>query len=90
MLRLGRTKLGLAGAAVALLAGGIIVYSRWDRGHAPPAALQPVPVIAATVQQHDVPIILTGLGTVTALNTATIIIAVLPLIQVAPRAHVTI
>jgi membrane fusion protein, multidrug efflux system len=72
MLRLGRTKLGLAGAAVALLAGGIIVYSRWDRGHAPPAALQPVPVIAATVQQHDVPIILTGLGTVTALNTATI------------------
>jgi multidrug efflux system membrane fusion protein len=36
------------------------------------AALQPVPVIAATVQQHDVPIVLTGLGTVTALNTATI------------------
>ena len=32
----------------------------------------PVPVIATTVQQHDFPIVLTGLGTVTALNTATI------------------
>jgi multidrug efflux system membrane fusion protein len=32
----------------------------------------PVPVIATTVQQHDFPIVLTGLGTVTALNTATV------------------
>ena len=38
----------------------------------PAAAQQPVPVIATTVQQHDVPIMLTGLGTVTALNTATV------------------
>jgi multidrug efflux system membrane fusion protein len=67
------TKFGLGGAAVALLAAGIVVYSRSDRGEAPAAAAQqPVPVIAATVQQHDVPIILTGLGTVTALNTATV------------------
>jgi multidrug efflux system membrane fusion protein len=67
------TKFGLAGAAIALLATGIVVYSRSDRGEAPAtAAQQPVPVIAATVQQHDVPIILTGLGTVTALNTATV------------------
>jgi multidrug efflux system membrane fusion protein len=32
----------------------------------------PVPVIATTVQQHDFPIVLTGIGTVTALNTATV------------------
>jgi len=67
------TKLGLTVAAVALLAGGIVLYSRRDRDQeavsAPP---QPIPVIATTVQQHDVPIILTGLGTVTALNTATV------------------
>jgi len=35
----------------------------------PPA---PVPVIAATVQQRDFPIVLTGVGNVTALNTATV------------------
>jgi membrane fusion protein, multidrug efflux system len=67
------TKIGFAGIAIAFLAVGIVIYSRFDRGHAPEAAaLQPVPVIATAVQQHDVPIILTGLGTVTALNTATI------------------
>src|SRR6202035_5912821 len=32
----------------------------------------PVPVIAATVQQQNFPIVLTGIGNVTALNTATI------------------
>ncbi len=67
------TKLGLASIAVALLAGGIIAYLRSDRDQAPAAAApQPVPVIATTVQLHDVPIVLTGLGTVTALNTATV------------------
>jgi len=72
-MRHGWTKFGLTGAAIALLAAGIVVYSRSDRDQPPAAAaLQPVPVIAATVQQHDVPIILTGLGTVTALNTATV------------------
>jgi len=41
----------------------------------PPPALQPppsVPVVTAPVQQGDVPIILSGLGTVQALNTAVI------------------
>jgi multidrug efflux system membrane fusion protein len=33
---------------------------------------QPIPVIAATVQKRDVPIVLTGLGVVTPLNTATV------------------
>ena len=60
---------GLAVAAVALLAGGIVLYSRQDRDQAAaPAAPQPIPVIATTVQQHEAPIVLTGLGTVTALN----------------------
>jgi len=65
--------MGLAGAAVLLLAGGIVLYSRRDRDQpAAPAAPQPIPVIATTVEPHDVPITLIGLGTVTALNTATI------------------
>jgi membrane fusion protein, multidrug efflux system len=69
-MRGGWTK--VAGAAIVALAAGTVVYFRSDRDQAAPAAaaVQPVPVIATTVQQHDVPIILTGLGTVTALNTA--------------------
>ncbi len=51
----------------------IFIYSRSDRDHSTEApAIQPVPVIATTVQQHDVPIVLSGLGTVEALNTASI------------------
>ena len=38
-------------------------------GVAPP---QPVPVTATTVQQREVPIVLCGLGTVTALNKVTV------------------
>ena len=69
----GSTKIGLAGITIALLAVGIVIYSRSERDQAPDAAaLQPIPVIATTVQQRDMPIILTGLGTVTALNTATV------------------
>ncbi|MET1027823.1 MAG: efflux RND transporter periplasmic adaptor subunit [Dongiaceae bacterium] len=57
---------------LALLAGGATLYLRRDP--APQAALPPppVPVIATAVSQRDVQIYLTGLGTVTALNTATI------------------
>jgi membrane fusion protein, multidrug efflux system len=66
------TKFALAGAATALLAVAIFVYSRPEQKRLHEADLQPVPVIAARVQQRDVPIILTGLGTVTALNTATV------------------
>ena len=69
----GWTKVGLTGAAIVVLAVGIFVYARSDRAHRADApAVEPIPVIATNVQQHDVPIILTGLGTVTALNTATI------------------
>src|ERR1700730_5382751 len=66
-------KFAFVGAAIVLLAAGLITSWRPGRKEPPAAAApQPVPVIAATVQQHDVPIILTGLGTVTALNTATV------------------
>jgi multidrug efflux system membrane fusion protein len=41
-------------------------------GAATPAPALAVPVIATTVQQRDFPIVLTGIGTVTALNTATV------------------
>ena len=69
----GWTKIGLAGVAIIVLAVGIVIYARSDRAHPVDApAVEPIPVIATTVQRHDVPIILTGLGTVTALNTATI------------------
>jgi multidrug efflux system membrane fusion protein len=73
MMRHGWPKFVLTTLAVALVAGGIVLYSRLGRDQAPASApLQPVPVIATTVQEHDVPIVLTGLGTVTALNTAAV------------------
>jgi membrane fusion protein, multidrug efflux system len=67
------TKFALSGVALAILIAGVVVYSRTDRDRAPTAAgVVPIPVIATTVQTSDVPIVLTGLGTVTALNTATL------------------
>jgi len=38
----------------------------------PPPAIPPVPVVAGTVDQHDVPIYLTGVGTVIAYNTVVV------------------
>jgi multidrug efflux system membrane fusion protein len=68
-----RVKLGILCAVVVLLGGGLATYFRPAQKQAPAAApISPVPVIAAPVQQRDVPIVLTGLGTVTALNKATI------------------
>jgi membrane fusion protein, multidrug efflux system len=43
-----------------------------DRPASAPAPISPVPVVTALVQQHDEPIVLSGLGTVQALNTASI------------------
>ncbi len=67
-------KLAISLAAVALVAGGATIYFRHVEGRAPvaPPRPPPVPVIATTVEQHDFPIVLTGIGTVTALNTATV------------------
>jgi membrane fusion protein, multidrug efflux system len=67
-------KLVLAVVTVALLGGGAAIYFRHGADRAPAATPSPppVPVIAATVLQRDFPIALTGIGTVTALNTATV------------------
>jgi multidrug efflux system membrane fusion protein len=59
---------------IAVASGGYLGWQHFAHG---PSAVKPeppppVPVIAATVQQHDFPIVLTGIGTVTALNTATV------------------
>jgi membrane fusion protein, multidrug efflux system len=58
---------------IAVVAAGYAV-SRHSAGspHVMPAPPAPVPVIAATVQQQNFPIVLTGIGNVTALNSATI------------------
>ena len=73
MMRRGWTILALALAVAALLATGVVFYLRRDRDEAPAfAPPQRVPVIATTVQERDVTIVLTGLGTVTALNTAAV------------------
>ena len=68
------TKLLIAVVTVALLGGGLTVYLRQFEERVPVAtpALPPVPVIATTVKQRDFPIVLTGVGTVSALNTATV------------------
>jgi membrane fusion protein, multidrug efflux system len=95
MMRRGWTTFGLTGAAVALLAAGVVFYLRRDRDQAQASApLQPIPVIATTVQQHDVPIILTGLGTVAPLNTAAVrsqitglLVSVDLLAQIDPRTY---
>lgn len=64
--------------AAAIGAGAYLVHLRDGRTDHVPAAAQAkaatpaVPVTAAKVLQHDVPIVLEGLGTVTPINTATI------------------
>src|SRR5271155_602434 len=72
MMRRGWTKFVLTAAAVALVTGGIVLYSRRDRDQLPAAPASPVPVVTAQVQQLDAPIVLSGLGTVAALNMASI------------------
>jgi membrane fusion protein, multidrug efflux system len=68
-----RLKLGLSCAAIAIIAVVLFEYSRSERQKPnDPAQPAAVPVIATTVQKHAVPIVLDGIGTVTALNTAVI------------------
>jgi multidrug efflux system membrane fusion protein len=71
MMRRG-SKFALTAVAVALVMGGIVLYSRRDRDHLPTAPASPVPVVTALVQQHDEPIVLSGIGSVQALNMASI------------------
>jgi multidrug efflux system membrane fusion protein len=57
---------------LAAAAFAVIHWRSADQPGSAPAAASPVPVVTAQVQQHDEPIVLSGLGTVEALNTASI------------------
>src|SRR6266513_328047 len=64
-------------AGLVMIVVATAAYLGWQHlahspGAAPPAPAPAVPVIATTVQQHDFPIVLAGIGTVTALNTAAV------------------
>ncbi len=61
----------VAALLIVVLAGGGFAYmhgSAPEKSAAPPAS-PPVPIVAGVVAQHDVPIYLTGVGTVVAYNT---------------------
>jgi multidrug efflux system membrane fusion protein len=65
-----KTLLGLV-----VLAAAAFAFIHWrsaDQPASAPAAASPVPVVTAQVQRHDEPIVLSGLGIVLALNTASI------------------
>jgi membrane fusion protein, multidrug efflux system len=60
--------------ALGVLGGGLSLYLAKGKQRSDPesAVAASVPVIAAKVEVRDFPIVLTGIGTVTALNTATV------------------
>lgn len=62
-------------------AGAALAVWRFQAPAPAPASPPPVPVVTAPVQQGDVPVVLSGLGTVQALNTATIRSQVTGLLQ---------
>src|ERR1700704_3830422 len=57
--------------AILAIGGGLALTHTGpvERPAPPPAAAPPVPIVAGVVTQHDVPIYLTGVGTVIAYNT---------------------
>jgi multidrug efflux system membrane fusion protein len=58
---------------IAIVAGGYAVSRHFARSpHIAPGSPAPVPVIATTVEKQSFPIVLTGIGNVTALNSATV------------------
>jgi membrane fusion protein, multidrug efflux system len=60
--------------AVAGIGGGLALTHTgpFKQPAPPPAATPPVPIVAGVVAQHDVPIYLTGVGTVIAYNTVVV------------------
>lgn len=63
----------LAVGVVVILAGGVLAFNSGSTSKVSAAApASPVPIVAGVVAQHDVPIYLTGIGTVIAYNTAII------------------
>jgi membrane fusion protein, multidrug efflux system len=65
-------KSALGVVAVAAAAFAVIHWRSADQPASAPATASPVPVVTAQVQQHDEPIVLSGIGTVQALNMASI------------------
>ena len=62
----------IASVAALVAAGGFFYFAHvqpLEEAAAKPAPPAPVPVVAATVAQHDVPVYLVGVGTVIAYNT---------------------
>lgn len=59
-------------AAVAAAGAGFFYHRAHLEAKTAPAAVPPVPVVADVVRQHDVPIYLTGVGTVIAYNTVVV------------------
>src|ERR1700741_1278822 len=60
------------GLLTAVIAGGLLYSAHanlFQKAKAAPEQPAPAPVVASTVTQHDVPIYLTGVGTVIAYNT---------------------
>ena len=58
---------------IAVVAGGYFGWQHFaQRPHVAPTPPPPVPVIATTVKQQNFPIVLTGIGNVAALNSATV------------------
>jgi membrane fusion protein, multidrug efflux system len=77
-----------AGLSSVVIVTGLAVGMQFLGSSAPEALPPPapaVPVVEASVQQRDMPIILTGLGTVQALNTAAIRSQVTGLLQTYSR-----
>lgn len=68
-----RRKIAIPAVALIVLVagGGGLAFTRGlgPRNAAAPATVAAVPIVAGVVQQHDVPIYLTGVGTVIAYNT---------------------
>ena len=65
-------KSALVVVALGAAAFAVVHFRSADQPRSAPAPASPVPVVTALVQQHDEPIVLSGLGTVQALNTASI------------------
>jgi multidrug efflux system membrane fusion protein len=66
------SKPALALIACGVAAAGVAYVALAPQPQSTPQAPPPIPVVTAVVHQQNVPIILTGLGTVQALNAATI------------------
>ena len=65
-----KSALGVVGLAAAVFA--FVYWRSSDRPVSTPALISPVPVVTELVKQRDESIVLSGLGTVEALNTASI------------------